>query len=104
MSYFNFAVKKMVERIKTELHKRIIQLPVIYSIDIKKYLFHTILYFFMLHVLSLNDAAYFGENLYLYIFVFLSSIWSHGDHSSWLIWHTCEIFMDMLLPKIKCSA
>ena len=36
----------------------------------------------MLHVLSLNDAAYFGENLYLYIFVFLSFIWSHGDHSS----------------------
>ena len=27
--------------------------------------------------LRLNDPAYFGENLYLYIFVFLSYIWYH---------------------------
>ena len=32
--------------------------------------------------LRLNDLPYFGANLYLYIFVFLSFMWSHGDHSS----------------------
>ena len=29
-----------------------------------------------------HDPAYFGENLYFYIFVFLLFIWSHDDHSS----------------------
>ena len=28
------------------------------------------------------DPAYFGENLYFYIFAFLLFIWSHGDHGS----------------------
>ena len=33
-------------------------------------------------VLRLNDSAYFCENLYLYIFVLLSFIWSDCDLSS----------------------
>ena len=34
------------------------------------------------HLLRWLDPAYFGENLYFYIFVFLLFIWSHGEHSS----------------------
>ena len=33
-------------------------------------------------VLRLNDPAYFSENLNLSIFVFLSFMWSQGNHSS----------------------
>ena len=35
-------------------------------------------------LLRWHDPAYFGENLYFYIFVFLLFIWSHGDHSSYI--------------------
>ena len=32
-------------------------------------------------LLRWHIPAYFGEKLYFYIFVFLSFIWSDGDHS-----------------------
>ena len=55
--------------------------------------------------LRLHDPAYFCENLYLYIFVLFSFIWSDGDLSSYIYdlfdIHVNYFNRDILLAKDK---